>query len=196
MDVRSTHPGWHDQAMTRTSDRYQRLAADMTATIARVPDEQWGNSSPCPDWTARDIVQHLVDTHAMFMGLVGRTQRPGPSVDDDPAGAWASARDQMQADLDHPKRADAEFEGSFGRTTFATAVDRFICFDLVIHRWDLSRATGQDETIDPSELDRLWQDVESFGDRMRAPGAFGAALEPGSNASPEERLLAHLGRQA
>jgi uncharacterized protein (TIGR03086 family) len=181
--------------MTQTSERYRRLAADMTETIKRVPGTRWDDDSPCPDWTARDLVQHLVDTHGMFMGLVGRTQRLGPSVDDDPLAAWASARDQMQADLDDPERADAEFEGSSGRTTFAKAVDRFICMDLVIHRWDLARATGQDVTIDPSELERLWQDVDSFGDRMRAPGAFGAAVEPGPNASPQDRLLAYLGRQ-
>jgi uncharacterized protein (TIGR03086 family) len=167
----------------------------MTKTIEQVPAARWDDTSPCPDWTARHLVQHLVDTHGMFMGLVGRTQRPGPSIDDDPLAAWTSARDQMQADLNDPERADAEFEGSSGRTTFAAAVDRFICMDLVIHRWDLARATGQDETIDPSELERLWQDVDSFGDRMRAPGAFGAAVEPGPNASPQDRLLAYLGRQ-
>ena len=27
------------------------------------------------------------------------------------------------------------------------AIDRFVCFDLAIHGWDLARATGLDETI-------------------------------------------------
>ena len=181
--------------MTDTSDRYRRLAADMTATIQHVADRRWGDSSPCPDWTARDVVRHLVDTHGMFMGFVGRSLRPGPSVDDDPLAAWACARDQMQADLDDHRLADAEFDGSSGRTTFANAVDRFICMDLVIHRWDLARATGQDEAIDPSELERIWKDVDSFADKMRGPGAFGEAIEPSPDASPQDRLLAHLGRQ-
>ena len=73
--------------MTETSDRYRRLAADMTETIQHVPDERWGDTSPCPDWTARDVVQHLVDTHGMFMGFVGRSLPAGPSVDADPLAA-------------------------------------------------------------------------------------------------------------
>jgi uncharacterized protein (TIGR03086 family) len=181
--------------MTETSDRYRRLVADMTGTIQHVPDERWGETSPCPDWTARDVVQHLVDTHGMFMGLVGRSLPAGPSVDDDPLAAWVFARDRMQEDLDDPERAGAEFDGSSGRTTFAKAVDRFICLDLVIHRWDLARATGQDAIIDPSELERIWQDVDSFADKMRGPGAFGEAIEPRPDASPQDRLLAFLGRQ-
>ncbi len=181
--------------MPETSNRYRRLAADMTETIQHVPDERWGDMSPCPDWTARDVVRHLVDTHGMFMGLVGRSLPAGPSVDDDPLAAWVSARDRMQEDLDDPERAGAEFDGSSGRTTFAKAVDRFICLDLVIHRWDLARATGQDAIIDPSELERIWQDVDSFADKMRLPGAFGEAIEPGPDSSPQDRLLAYLGRQ-
>jgi uncharacterized protein (TIGR03086 family) len=131
----------------------------------------------------------------MFMGLVGRSLPAAPSVDDDPLAAWLSARDRMQADLDDPDHADAEFDGSSGRTTFAKAVDRFICLDLVIHRWDLSRATGQEATIDPSEMERIWQDIDSFADKMRVPGAFGEAIEPPPDASPQDRLLAYLGRQ-
>jgi hypothetical protein len=140
--------------MAETSDRYRRLAADMTETIQHVPDERWGDTSPCPDWTARDVVQHLVDTHGMFMRFVGRSLPAGPSVNDDPLAAWVSARDQMQADLDDPERI-----------------------------------------IDPSELERIWQDVDSFGDKMRVPGAFGEAIEPRPDASPQDRLLAYLGRQ-
>jgi uncharacterized protein (TIGR03083 family) len=163
--------------MTETSDRYRRLATDMTEAIQRVPDERWADTSPCPDWTAHDVLQHLMDTHGKFMGFVGRSLPAGPSVDDD------------------PEPAGAEFDGASGRTTFAKAVDRFICLDLVIHRWDLARATDQDAIIDPSELERIWQDVDSFADKMRGPGAFGEAIEPRPDASPQDRLLAFLGRQ-
>ena len=49
-------------------------------------------------------------------------------------------------------RAGTEFDGFFGRSTFAQGVDRFLCSDLVLHGWDLARATGLDETMDPAEI--------------------------------------------
>jgi hypothetical protein len=62
----------------------------------------------------------------------------GQRVDDDPVGAVSAAARQTQDGLDDPRRADEELDGCFGRTTYKRAVDRFVSFDLVIHRWDLA----------------------------------------------------------
>ena len=177
------------------ADRYRRLAAQMTDRVAAVPPDRWSAQSPCEQWTARDLVAHLVDVHGMFLGLVGRSLRPGPDVADDPLGAWTSARDQVQADLDDPERAMEEFDGLSGRSTFAQAVGRFICFDLDIHGWDLARATGQDERIDPDELPRLWQTAESFGEAIRSERVCGPAVQVPADAPEQDRLLAFLGRR-
>ncbi|MEO3854597.1 sigma factor-like helix-turn-helix DNA-binding protein [Acrocarpospora sp. B8E8] len=72
------------------------------------------------------------------------TSWPGPTVRDDPLGAFVRIRDQVQADLDDPAKAWATFDGRFGRWTFAEAIDRAICLDLAVHGWDLARAAGQD----------------------------------------------------
>jgi uncharacterized protein (TIGR03086 family) len=101
----------------------------------------------------------------------------------------------VQADLDDPARAGAEYDGYFGRTTFETSVDQFLSGDLFIHGWDLARATGGDERLDPDELPRVKADLEGFGDAIRAPGAFGPAVETPPDADEQERLLAYLGRQ-
>jgi hypothetical protein len=58
-----------------------------------------------------------------------------PSVDVDPLAAWLVARDSVQADLDDPVRAQAEYDGAFGRSSFEKAVDGFLCFDQVVHGW-------------------------------------------------------------
>ena len=39
--------------------------------------------------------------------------------------------------------------------TFAEGIDRSICTELVVHGWDLARATGQDDRIDPAEIARV-----------------------------------------
>jgi uncharacterized protein (TIGR03086 family) len=130
----------------------------------------------------------------MFAGFVGLTLEPGPDVDADPLGAWTAASTQLQAHLDVPETADRQFQGFSGATTLAEAVDRFLCFDLIVHGWDLSRAAGLDERIDPAELDRLWESVEAFGDQIRSEGAFGPPVNVPAGASEQDKLLAHLGR--
>ena len=83
--------------MSEIADRYRRLAAEFTSRVEAVPADRWSNQTPCEEWTARDLLQHMLDTHGMFMGLIGLKVSPGPSVDDDPVGAWANARDTVQA---------------------------------------------------------------------------------------------------
>src|SRR5207244_2443324 len=101
-----------------------------------------------------------------------------PSVDDDPSGAWKAASSVIKDDLEDPARAGAEFDGLFGRSTFEAAADRFLSFDLVVHGWDLARAAGLDDRIDPKDVARVQKDAEAFGDNMRNPKAFGPAVEP------------------
>jgi uncharacterized protein (TIGR03086 family) len=179
--------------MENVADRYRRLAATMTSRIAAVPDDAWSRPSPCEEWTARDLVGHLVDVHGRFQALVGREPAPHPSVEDDPLGAWQAVRDQMQSDRDDPARRDQEYDGRFGRSTFGAAVDGFVCFDLVVHGWDLARATGQDETIDAQDVERVAAQVEAMGEVMRSNGVIAEPVEP-ADASAQSRLLAVLGR--
>lgn len=132
----------------------------------------------------------------MFLGFVGRKMDDIPSVDDDPSAAWDAARGVILRDLEDPERAKEEFDGMLGRSTFEAAVDRFLCFDLVVHRWDLARAAGLDDRIDPDDMRRVEAGARAMGDAMRGPGAFGPELEAPEGADPQARLLAYLGRRA
>lgn len=181
--------------MTEISERYGRLADGFAAKVAAVPDDAWDNASPCPEWTARDVVGHVVSTQGMFLGFVGRELGDIPSVDEDPLAAWNAARSVLQRDLEDPERATEEFDGLLGRTTFEAAVDRFLSFDLVVHGWDLARAAKLDDRIDPDDVARVREQAESFGDAMRSPQVFGPEVDPPPGADEQARLLAFLGRQ-
>jgi uncharacterized protein (TIGR03086 family) len=181
--------------MTEVSERYARLADAFAANVAAVPADRWSSPSPCENWTARDIVDHVVMTQGMFLGFVGRSLGEIPSVADDPLAAFTAARTVVQRDLEDPERAGTEFEGAMGKMTFETGVDRFLNFDLVVHGWDLARATGLDERIDPADVERLRVAAEGFGDAMRGPQAFGPAVEPPAGADEQQRVLAFLGRR-
>ena len=180
--------------MTEISERYDRLATALADKIAAVPADAWENPSPCEGWTARDVVRHVVSTQGMFLGFIGRELGDIPPVDDDPLAAWNAARAIVLHDLEDPKLASAEFDGFTGRSTFEGGVDRFLSFDLVVHGWDLSRAAGLDERIDPDDVARVRRAAAEFGEAMRGPQAFGPERPAPAGADPQTQLLAFLGR--
>lgn len=183
--------------MSDISDRYRRLADHFATIIAATPQDRWSAPSPCEDWTATDVVTHVVDAQAMFLGLVGRTPVDAPPAAEQPLAAFRAVSAQVLADLEDPERAAETFEGFAGTSRFDVAVDRSVSFDLVVHGWDLARATGGDETIDPAEAERLLTvDVPAFGDMLHAPGVCGPALPVAEDAPVAQRLLAELGRSS
>lgn len=181
--------------MESIADRYRRLAGAFADTIAEVPADAWDTPTPCEEWSARDLVRHVVDSQNLFFGLVGKPPVVAPSVDDDPLAAWRTTSGAVLADLEDPVASSIEFDGFFGRTRFDAAVDRFVNFDLVVHRWDLAHGLGLDDTIPPGDVTALTAAAEQFGDAMRGPGAFGPALEAPEGADEQTRLLALLGRR-
>jgi uncharacterized protein (TIGR03086 family) len=182
--------------VTEISQRYARRADAFAAKIAAVPDDRWSAPTPCENWTARELVAHVVDSQGVFLGFVGGSVGEIPLVDDDPLGAWNGARAVVQQGLEDPEQAAAEFEGGTGKQTFAGAVDRFLSFDLVVHGWDLAHATGLDERIAADDVERTREQADAFGDAMRDPRAFGPEVEPPPGADPQARLLAFLGRRS
>jgi uncharacterized protein (TIGR03086 family) len=178
------------------ADHYRDLAAKFTATVEAVPTDRWSSPSPCDGWTAHDIVQHVVDTQREIVTKVGLELPSEPSPEADPVGAWFATRDAMQEILDDPDRANLEYDGYFGRTSLAATVDAFYAFDLVVHGWDLARATGLDETIADADLDFVESVAAGMGESIRMDGVCGPALEVPESADRTTRVLAFLGRQA
>lgn len=190
-----TTPTSTSPSSTSTADRYRRLADAFEAKVAAVAPEHWGNPSPCSEWTARDVVRHIVDVHGMMLRPTGRQLSPAPTVDDDPLAAFRAARADLEAVLDDPDVAGTEYDGVFGRTKVADTIDRFMCFDLVVHGWDLARATGQDETIPEDEVDRALAFIDQLGTAtMQANGVTGPEVPVPPDAPKQDRMLGLLGR--
>lgn len=180
--------------MNEIANRYRSLAAEFTRRVDAVPAERWDDPSPCEGWTARDVVRHMIETHQSMPGYVGLSLDLTTSVDDDPVAAWAEARNAMQALVDDPAQADREYDGYFGRTSLGTTVDRFLGFDLLIHAWDLARATGQDERLPPDEVSKVHAAALELGDNLRLDGVCGPPVSVPDDAAEQDRLLALLGR--
>lgn len=180
--------------MSETADRYRTVAAGFTQRAEAVPADAWDRPAPCEGWVARDIVQHLVDTAGFFVGRAGIELPPMPSAADDPVAAWSAVRDATQAVLDDPAVAQQEVDSPMGRATLESLIGRFGLADVLIHTWDLARATGLDETLDPTEVERTYAMMEPNDEMLRGP-AFGPKVEVAADADPQTRLIAFTGRQ-
>jgi uncharacterized protein (TIGR03086 family) len=182
--------------MDSVADRYRRVAAGFTAKVTAVPDDAWPNPAPCDGWTTRDLVRHAVDSSGIFLGFIGRQVPAEPSVDDDPVRAWTNARDAVQAALDDPAAARAEYDGFRGRSTFEAAINQFICPDVTVHTWDLARAAGLDERLDGEAVRAAYAGFREFPENMlRSPGVCGPAVEAPAGADEQTEMLAFLGRR-
>jgi uncharacterized protein (TIGR03086 family) len=190
-----------EDALTGITQRYRRRADVFEATVAAVADDDWARPSPCAEWDARDVVRHVVDMHHVMLRPYGREAAPGPTVDDDPLAAFRRARADVMAILDDPVLAAQQTESPAGTMAGADMVDQVASADLVIHRWDLARATGQVDAIDAEELERMWPAFQQIPDVMRVPGAFGPGVtvfgplvEVPADASLQDRALGLVGR--
>lgn len=180
--------------MTHIAENHRRLAANFAAKAGEVPAGRWDSPTPCPEWTARQLMQHMADTCGLFLGFIGRELPPLPSVDDDPVATWLAADVAIQRALDDPAVAGQTYQGYAGPTTFEKGIAGFADFDLVVHGWDLARAAGIDERLDPGDVHTVFLAAEAMGDMLRGSGVFGPAVPAPEGADEQARLLAFLGR--
>jgi len=182
--------------MTDYSDRYRKVAGKFTEVARAVPDDAWDNPAPCDGWVARDVVRHMAEWFpSMFLDPVEIRVPAEPSVDDDPAGAWIALSDTIQRALDDPEVATTEFEMRMGTFTVEQAVDMFATGDVLVHTWDLARATGQDETLDAEEVHRLYEAITEIDESLlRDGGQYGPRVEVPDDADEQTKLIAYSGR--
>ena len=144
-----------------------------------------------------DVVRHLIDWVPPFLSDgAGVTLPAGSSVETDPAKAWLTMSDGIQSLLDRPDQAARPFDHPrAGRHRLEDAVMTFILPDVLIHTWDLARATGLDETLDTAEVVRMFDGIREVDELLRQSGQYGPKIEVGADADVQTRLIAFLGRQ-
>ncbi|MFK0245703.1 TIGR03086 family metal-binding protein [Amycolatopsis azurea] len=187
--------------MNAIADRYRVRADAFERKVAAVGAGQWESKSPCEEWNARDVVEHIVDMHGAMLLPLERELRQAPSIEEDPLGAFRAARADVEAVLADPVLAATEHETPAGKMTAEQHIDQVVSADMVVHGWDLARATGQDDTIDPDEVARMWPGAQAIPEQMRIPGAFGPGIvvfgpevKVPEDAPLQDRLLGLLGR--
>jgi uncharacterized protein (TIGR03086 family) len=183
--------------MNEIADRYRRVACRFTERVNEVPRAAWEHPAPCDGWVARDVVRHLVEWMPAFLSSAGGPPLPlGPSVDDDPAGAWATLNAGIQAMLDDPVTSATRINHpQAGSHRLDDAIATFFLGDVVVHTWDLARAAGLDETLDADIVHDMLLGMEPLDDLLRASGQYGPRVEVPADANEQTRLIAFTGRR-
>ena len=122
-------------------DLYDRASSWATEKVAGAT-EMLDSKTPCDDWDVRTLLDHILETQRYFLSSARgeHASPPGPTppatLTDDPVADFGAVRRDMLAA--YGERGTIERTGPALGVAFS---------DLLVHGWDVARATGQDETM-------------------------------------------------
>jgi uncharacterized protein (TIGR03086 family) len=182
--------------------RHARALDLFTDRVRAVAPTQWGDPTPCADWTVRDLVNHLTVEQLWVPRLVterGTVAEVGDAYDgdvlgDDPPAAWERAARGSREAFAAPGALEGTVHLSYGDSPSAAYCDEMTT-DLVVHAWDLARAVGAPETLPTELVAGALRQIAPHADALAGTGYFAAPLPVPAHASDQARLLCLLGRR-
>ena len=176
----------------------------MTRLIEAVPDDAMNAPTPCPDLPLGVLIDHVGGFAKVFAASARKevgelTAQPADPRADNLEPGW---RVRIAADLS--ALADAwdapdAWEGmtqAGGQELPAAMAGRIALDELVVHGWDVARATGQRfdcEAVTLGEVEATVQQVRG-GNDGDIPGLFGPVVAVAHDADALERVLGLTGR--
>ncbi|MGW7533397.1 TIGR03086 family metal-binding protein [Amycolatopsis sp. NPDC054798] len=177
------------------------LAAVLDSTCELVAGmSRWDAPTPCPEWTVRELVNHLVLGHRLFTAVL--RGEPGGALDphasdvlgDDPVAAYRDAVAGLLAAFRQPGVLERVFEVPAGTVPGIAAAHLRIVEELV-HGWDLARATGQEPKFEDAVVEReIAFSAAKLADLPAERSPFAPPVPVAEDAPPLDRLVALLGR--
>jgi uncharacterized protein (TIGR03086 family) len=184
-------------------DLLDRAGVHFRARLQHVGPGDWARPTPCSEWDVHGLVNHVVTANVTAERLLHGATRDetlamigADVVGDDPPGAFERSVAAQAAAFREP--------GALDRTVHHPAFDMpgsqlldFRIGDLLVHTWDLARAIGGDENLDPELVDAVLASLLPLEAALPASGAFGACASGGlgEHAPSQLRLLDLTGRR-
>ena len=186
--------------MTELIVLFNRAADGFGRHVHAVADTQWHDETPDDEWDVRMLVNHVTVEQLWVPPLLGGStvgdigdSLDGDQLGADPVAAWDKA---VQASMDA-----FGAPGALQQRVALSGGDKLVeeyCWemttDALIHSWDLARAIGADEALDP-ELSRLVYDrTLPYAEQLQETGMFAPPVPVPDDAPLQKRLLAIFGR--
>jgi uncharacterized protein (TIGR03086 family) len=174
-------------------DLWSRAADGFAARLDAVADDQWDDPTPCTDWNVRELIDHAINSQRLLPGRLGAEL---PEADEEPKAAWRKIRAGALAVYEKPGVLDQKVELPFGEMTVRQMLNNIAIGDLLLHSWDLARATGGDERLDPDAVATAYEGLQPFDEMLHASGSvFGRKIDPPPGADTQTQLLCFSGRR-
>lgn len=166
-----------------------------------ITDDLLPAATPCPGWPVGALLDHLVGLAWAFTQAAAKRTDVPPGPPPEPALAnltpqWRTRLPALLEELAAAWKQPAAWEGTAragGVTMPAAAMGCVAVNELVMHGWDLARATGQEFAADPRILEHLIDFLAEFP-RSGTPGLFGPAYESTTEGDLLEQAVALAGR--
>ena len=184
------------RGMTQVHDNYEVVSTGFDAAVQSVAPDQWGAQSPCEEWTARDIVAHIVEGHRSVISGVRGGERTSLGADEDPTQAWEEVARAIAEITQDSAAATKELDGPAGKMTAEEIIAQFVTMDLLVHTWDLARTVGADEHLDEDAVARAFELLKPMDEMIRRPNFFGPKVDPPADADLQTEFLYFVGRRA
>ncbi len=177
----------------------QRVAALLDA----VGDDLLDAPTPCPDYAVQHLLGHLSGLALAFRDAARKDF--GPTTDTDPGEAlpeleedWRTVLPRRLGDLAAAWRAPEAWEGTTraGGVTLPGEVAGLVALnEVLIHGWDLARATGQEYTADEASLQASYAMLAPTAFSAQDRGPFGPPVPVPDGASLLDRVIGLSGRR-
>ncbi|MBP0456628.1 TIGR03086 family metal-binding protein [Streptomyces montanisoli] len=182
----------------KISDLLERAAARTVPVVRGIEDEQLSWPTPCGDYDVRTLAGHLYRVVVNFRELAAKRDSDFSQQSMPLEGDWRTGFAEATRRLVEAWAEPGAEEGTTGaRAMPARTVGCMVLGDLVVHGWDLARATGlpyAPSGVDATLLDELgpqWAQLAPTGRKM---GVFGPEFPVAPGAGRFERLLGLTGR--
>ncbi|MFE3523218.1 TIGR03086 family metal-binding protein [Streptomyces sp. NPDC059161] len=185
----------------KNEHRAMTECAAEAARIARGLDPgRLAGPTPCAEWDLRGLVNHwvLYGSHGLEHRALRKPLPDELTARDFTADAdWA---EQYAAQLDRAVAAWADpaaWEGEIdlgGSAMPAKEIALMLIEELVLHGWDVARATGQEVRLSQESAAFVLRAVESNAEIYRQYQGFADAVDRPATATTLERALAASGR--
>ena len=178
------------------------IAADaFDRHVGAIGAAQWTDPTPCTEWDVRALVNHLVYEAKWAPDLfAGKTveevgdRYEGDQLGDDPVQVWRQSNAAARAAITEPGVTERIVHLSYADVPGSEYLNQ-LTLDLAIHGWDLARAIGADDTIDPQLVEAILPYAEANAEMISGSGMFAEPVPVGDGADAQTRLLAILGRK-
>jgi len=176
-------------------------AAEVIDVVEGADPTDLTRPTPCTDFDLRRLVNHFSGTAAALArvgaGLPLDPDDPYGSKQDPSRGDWQQELVGRLAALGRSWESEQAWEGTVdmgGSAMPAPMIGEMALAEMLLHGWDLARATGQQLVVSDEIGRELRRSIEETAELGRAMGAYGDEVSVPAQSTEFERALAASGR--